>query len=206
MTISIDASGIQDLDQYFERFPRVAMEAMSIAINDTARGVAMQAARRDITEQVAFPFGYLDDPSRLSVSQFATPTRLEAKITARDRPTSLARFVPAGTPLAGKGRQPSNPGITVTVKPGHPQRFMSGFLVSLNNGNIGFAIRLGPGQQVRSVHTFQTIQLWEGVFLLYGPSVNQVFQDVANQIAPEVTSELESEFMRQFTRLSGSDK
>lgn len=206
MSVSINASGVENLELYFDRFPRVASEAMSIALNDTARGTAMKAARRDITAQVAFPEGYLDDGTRLSVTQFATPTRLEARITGRDRPTSLARFAPPGTPVATKGRQQPNRGITVTVKPGQPKRFASGFLIGLKNGNVGFAIRLRPGETVRSVHQFQPIQLWPGVFLLYGPSVNQVFQSVAEDISPEVTSELETEFRRQFIRLSGADQ
>lgn len=202
----IDASGVRDLELYFDRFPDVAREAMSIAINETARGPALQAARRDITEQVAFPEGYLDDGRRLTVTQFATPTRLEAKVTGRDRPTSLARFTPPGTPVAKPGRNPPGSGITVTVKPGQPQHFVSGFLTGLRNGNIGFAIRLRPGETVRGVKRFQPIQLFPGVFLLYGPSVNQVFQSVADDIAPEVTSAMEAEFQRQFTRLSGADK
>lgn len=212
MSVSIDASGIQDLDLYFARFPEVTSEAMSIAINDTARGFALTAARRDITKEVAFPEGYLERPDRLSVTQFATPTRLEAKITARDVPTSLARFAPFGTPVVKKGRNPPSGGITVTVKPGQSRHFSSGFLVSLKNGNVGFAIRLRPGEKVREVKEFQPIVLFRDksglpvVYLLYGPSVDQVFQAVSEDISAEVTSELESEFMRQFVRLSGSDK
>jgi len=206
MTVSIDASGVKDLELYFERFPRIAAEAMSIAINDTARTVGLRAARRDITAEVNFPDGYLERPDRLSVTQFATPTRLEARITARDRPTSLARFVPFGTPVAKKGRNPPHGGTSVQVKPGQTRHFASGFLIGLRNGNIGFAIRLGPGQTVRNVHSFQPIEIFKDVFLLYGPSVNQVFESVADAIAPEVTSELETEFLRQFARLSGADR
>lgn len=205
MSVSVDASGIRDLELYFDRFPTVAREAMSIAINETARGPALQAARRNITEQVAFPEGYLDD-NRLKVTQFATPTRLEAKISGRDRPTSLARFTPRGTTLAQKGRQPANPGVNVTVNPGRTSRFASGFLIGLRNGNVGFAIRLRPGESVRGVARFQPIQIFKDVYLLYGPSVDQVFQSVADEIAPEVTSALEAEFMRQFVRLSGADQ
>lgn len=203
MSVFVDASGIEDLELYFDRFPQVTRRAMSRALNDTARDVAMKAARRDITAQVAFPEGYLDLPGRLEISRFASEDNLEVVITARDRPTSLARFAPSGTPVVKKGRNPPGAGITVTVKPGQPQHFASGFLVGLKNGNIGFAIRLGPGQRVRNVHTFQPIQIFKDVFLLYGPSVNQVFENVSADIAPEVTSALEAEFMRQFVVLSG---
>lgn len=203
--IEINASGVQDLDLYFDRFPQVTREAMSRAINHAAQ-VAVKVAKRDITQQVAFPEGYMDLPGRLEVAQFSSPDRLQATVTARDRPTSLARFVAQGTPVVKKGRNPPHAGTTVTVKPGRPQHFASGFLIGLKNGNIGFAIRLGPGQSVRAVHTYQPIQLFENVFLLYGPSVNQVFGTVAADIEPEVTSELETEFLRQFTLLSGADQ
>lgn len=205
MTVTISADGIADLELYFDRFPTVARNAMSIAINDAARDVGMKAARRDITAQVAFPEGYLDRPDRLSVTQYATPTRLEARITGRDRPTSLARFAARGTPVYRRGAQPPL-GVTVMVKPGRPEHFASAFLYALKNGNVGFAIKLRPGDTVRGVERYQPIMLWKGVFLLYGPSVNQVFQGVADDIAPEVTSAIEAEFHRQFTRLSGADK
>lgn len=205
MSVTVDASGVQDLGLYFDRFPQVASEAMSLALNDTARDVAIPAFRRDITAEVAFPEGYLNN-ERLSVTQFATPTRLEVKITGRDRPTSLARFTPLGTPVARKGRNPPHAGTTVTVKPGQPRHFASGFLIGLNNGNVGFAIRLRPGESVRGVDRYQPVELHKGVFLLYGPSVNQMLESVGEEVSPEVTSELEKEFMRQFTRLSGADK
>lgn len=207
MSVVVSADGIRDLDLFLERFPKIAPEAMSLALNQTASRVAIPAAKRDITAQVNFPDGYLDQPQRLYIKQYATPQRLEAVIEGRDRPTSLARFTPIGTPVTrkGGGRRgiKGDGGVTVNVG-GSARRFPTGFLIELKNSNIGFAIRLKPGQTVHGVDRFQPIELKPGVFLLYGPSVNQVFQGVSEDIAPEVTSALEDEFGRQFRRLSGA--
>lgn len=214
MSVLVEASGVRDLAMYFDRFPDITREAMSLAINDTARGTALTAARRDITAQVAFPDGYLDRPDRLSVTKFATPTRLEAKISGRDRPTSLARFAVPGTPITvGAGRtKVIGKGVTIQIKPGVTKFFANGFLWQFPGGNIGFALRLRPGETVKGVHTYPVYQVRDkmgrptGLFILYAPSVDQVFQSVAEEIGPEVTSELADEFMRQFTRLSGADQ
>lgn len=181
---------------YFERFPTVTRRAMSRALNDTARDHVLRLGRAQIYAEVAFPRGYLDD--RLWISRYSAEQTLEVRVSGRDRPTSLARFTRPGTPLAKKGRQAPNLGITATVTPGQPKFFASGFLVGLNHGNVGFALRLRVGETVRSVDRYQPIQLWPGVFLLYGPSVNQMWESVSGDIAPEVTSKLEDEFLRQF--------
>jgi len=100
--------------------------------------------------------------------------------------------------------------VSVVVKPGRVRSFKSGFLWRFPGGNVGFAIRLRPGDTVRSVERFTPYQVKRpdgkpsGLFILYGPSVDQVFGFVAEQIMPEVTSALEAEFDRQFARLSGA--
>jgi len=210
MTVTVDASGVANLEQYFESFPRVAAESMSIALNETARGPALALARRNMTQQVAFPEGYLERPDRLFVSQFANTNKLEARISGRDRPTSLARFAAPGSPVytSGQVRKPGN--VTVHVKPGSSQNFKSAFLWQFPGGGIGFAIKLRPGETVKGVDRYSPYEVPQkdgghsGIFLLYAPSVDQVFQDVADQIAPEVTSALEDEFHRQFAFRSGA--
>lgn len=204
MTVTIDASGLADLEKYFEAFPAVALTSMSIALNETARGPAIKAAKREIKDQVAFPEGYLDRPDRLSVSQFSTPTKLEARIKGRDRPTSLARFATPGQPIYHTGAVKKPGRVTVQVKPGVHRTFNSAFLWQFPGGNIGFAIKLRPGEKVMGVDRYSPYQVPRkdgkpsGIFILYAPSVDQVFQDVAQQIIPEVTSALEDEFHRQF--------
>ena len=100
MSVDIDSSQVEDLEHLFEKFPDIARQAMSIALNETARGPALKAAKRNIMAQINFPEGYLD--TRVEFKKAATPYNLEARIVGRDRPTSLARFAPPGTPVAGR--------------------------------------------------------------------------------------------------------
>lgn len=163
------------------------------------------AIRGEIYREVAFPQGYLDD-KRLYISQPATPSRLEVTITGRDRPTSLARFTPPGTPVSRGNQQHGTTGLTVTVKPGQTRFIPGSFLVGLKYGNVGFAIRLRPGQRIAGVRKqpfvlFKNKQGEPVVYLLYGPSVDEVVTDASLKVEPEVTSAIDAEFTRQFARL-----
>lgn len=161
------------------------------AINKTADS-SRKLAADEIRQQVAFPATYLSPSTgRLSVTERARRGSLEARIKGRHRPTSLARFA---TP-AGKG-------VNVEVKPGLAQFMPRAFLIKLNAGsgrtetkfNRGLAIRLKPGETIRNKK--QAIRMASGLYLLYGPSVDQVFRTVAEDITPDVATRLENEFVR----------
>lgn len=211
VTFTITPTGLPLFEEQLRLFPKVTAKAMSLAINDTTRD-AMPMIKRQIMGEVAFPEGYLDLPKRLYVRQYATDTQLEAIIAARPEPTSLARFTPPGTPVATKGfNQKTKSGVQIRVSPGKSTLATNSFLIGLNNGNVGFAVRLKPGQMtVRGVQRFSPIELFAKyakpgkpkVFLLYGPSVAQVFQDVRVTLEPKVIEMLEREFIRQFSRLA----
>ena len=203
--LSIVAEGLTDLQRYLEVAPEITRQAARIAINDIARGPGLKLLRREIEKQAAFPAGYLDDPSRIGVTALASDNSLEAKITARGRATSLARFAgpsPFPTPRGG--------GVTVTVNPGQPRLLKNAFLVRLRRGasltddsyNLGLAVRLKPGQQIRNKNSQSAIQLSHNLYLLYGPSVDQVFRDVAVEQSDALATMVGDEFRRQFTRLS----
>jgi len=202
MSVVIDAGGIADIEAYFDRFPGIAARAASLAINDTARGPAIDLATAEMYREVNFPAGYIED-DRLSVVQFSAPDYLQATIRGRDRPTSLARFQEGAT--FGGSRNPGP--ISVTVHPGDPQPFDRGFLVRLKNGNVGFAIRLRPGEPLLGSRAINHARFGrnDDVYLLYGPSVDQVFKGVAADISPQVGEALEVEFKRQLARLVNND-
>lgn len=207
INIVIDSSGFLEAETFFATFPDRASRALSLAINDTARDT-LPKVREQIYAEVNYPAGYLDDPDRLSISQFASKDSLTATIKGRSRPTSLARFAPPATPVSRVRRTKKGAatpgGITVTVKPGEPKLMENTFLVPLNSGNIGFAIRLKPGEVLRNIREYHPIELSKDVFLLYGPSVDQVLQGVASDLEDEVASGMEAEFYRQFYRLQGN--
>ena len=196
MSYAIHGDFLKDAQQFFEQLPEVATHAAMMAINQVAERKVVPAIRRAAESEVAFPRGYLDSPDRLEVSRKATRGSLEAVVTGRDRPTSLARFAPGHTPEnTRKG------GVTVQVKRGRTQHLKKAFLVRLNNGNIGLAVRLKQGETLRNKRE-KAVKLGLGVYLLYGPSVDQVMKSVVEDSIPEIGDMLSNEFYRQFARLT----
>lgn len=200
MGVTVEAIGLANLKRYLVSLPDQTKTAARIAVNDTTR-FSLPMAREAMLKQVAFPRGYLTDPTRLGIVQFASNDLLLARVVARDTPTSLARFV---TTTASRAlRKAGKGGVTVRVRPGVAVDLPRAFLLNLRNGNVGLAIRLKPGEALS--HTVGAKLLTgrlKGVALLYGPSVNQVFGSVAEDISPELADYLETQFLRQFVRLT----
>lgn len=178
-----------------EDIPPNVKRAAAQAVNKTADRGRTSASRR-IRRQVAFPAMYLDRAAdgRLRVTQRADAENLEARITGRHRPTSLARFTTGGF-VGGRN------GVRVAVQPGSPRLMQRAFLIRLRAGqasidtrsNLGLAIRLREGETVENKK--RVVQMGN-IHLLYGPSVDQVFRTVADDVAPEAAEFLESEFLR----------
>lgn len=180
---------------YIQRFPREVDKAAQLSINTVANRGALKLARNDILANINFPKDYLTG-DRLRVTKLAKPTDLEAVIGARQRATSLARFADSSTTLGSRARV----GVRVQVKRGKTVLLKKAWLVNLRNGNLGLAVRLKPGQSIDN-KTGTTRWLVPGkVALLYGPSVDQVFRDVSEDIASPVGRMLAAEFNRQLTR------
>lgn len=195
MSVFVQGNFLKEAREFFEEFPQISEQAAVMSINQVAERKAVPMIRRDAESQVAFPSGYLDSPDRLEVSRKATASNIEAVVTARDRPTSLARFAPGQSPESTRGK-----GVTVTVKKGRSRTLQRAFMVRLKNGNVGVAIRLKPGE--RPDRAYKPVALANNVYLLYGPSVDQVVRTVAEESLPEIGEFLSKEFYRQFTRLS----
>lgn len=196
---SIVAEGLDAMRGHLEFLPNASKEAARIAINSVATGSGLKLLRKDMEEDVAFPAGYLD--ARVFVKRKAYNENLEAVLAGRTRPTSLARFVREGR-LGGKG------GVKVAVKPGTSKAMPNAFLMRLRAGkaamqdqyNLGLAIRLKPGERILNKRTM--ISLDRNLYLLYGPSVDQVFQTSAADVAPEILELAGAEYLRQFQRLT----
>lgn len=169
------------------------------ALNKTAERGRTQAARM-IREQINLPASYLNPSSRrLYVSRQATRAKPEAVITARGRATSLARFATSG--------EVNKAGVRVEVAPGKARYMRRAFLIRLPAGrapietksNLGLAIRLRKGETLKNKR--DVVKMEKGLYLLYGPSVDQVFLDragagVAKDLEPELLDQLEAEFIR----------
>ncbi len=208
MSARISTVSLEDLSAYLESRPEVARTAARIAINDVTARTAIPTFRKAIEAEVNFPAGYVDK-ERLGQTQKATDANLTAIITARFRPTSLARFAP-GQSFEGARR---TGGVNVRVKRGGGAKRLKGaFFVRLRSGgdtqdgfNVGLAIRLKPGEALRGRKKGgSSVQLAPNLYLLYGPSVDQVFRDVSVTESPKVAESLTREFTRQWVRLNTS--
>ncbi len=203
MSISVVVSALDDAADYFRAIPEIATRAASMAINTVAERQGLRLSREEITKQVNFPSGYLTG-DRLEIRRKATQANLEAVIVGRDRGTSLARFSSGGQ--FGKG------GVTVQVHRGNSSYLKKAFLVKLKQGsasvsdgkyNVGLAIRLKPGERLANRYKGTGVKMGNtGLYLLYGPSVDQVFSDVADKISPRLLVLVGDEFFRNFERLS----
>jgi hypothetical protein len=195
---AVFVEGLKDLQDIDLLKPQIEMAAIR-SINRAA-DAGRTKAQRAIMEQVNFPSGYLNPSAkRLFVSRKAQRGKLEARITARSRPTSLARF---STGPAQRGA-----GVRVEVQPGRSVVLPRAVLVRLRGGsgpveprsNMGLAVRLKPGDSLRNKRS--VVKLAKGLYLLYGPSVDQVFLSndgtgVADDLAPEIAESMAAEFMR----------
>lgn len=182
--------------------PQNIIKAARIAVNDAAtRG--RTAMGREVLSQVNFPTDYVAPRNkRLYVSKNARNTDLEAIITARSRPTSLARFAKESKPGRGKD------GVRVEVKRGAVRTLPGAFLIRLRSGsqltdtkfNMGLAVRTENGKPPPG---YKPAPMGNGLWLLYGPSVSQLIHSeknnggVATDLTPDIQQMLEDEFWRQ---------
>lgn len=198
MSYTISGTFLKDIQKFFDTLPELAQRATSAAINQVVDNEGIALLRHNIESQIAFPKGYLNQADRLGVVQKATPSNLQAVIRGRDRATSLARFAPGQTPSSTRGT-----GVTVQVKKGRARHMKKAFLVRLNNDNIGLAVRLKQGESLTNKRETATVMLSKNVYLLYGPSVDQIFRTTAEESLPEIGDLLTKAFNRQFERLAG---
>ncbi len=206
MSARITALNLLDITEYLGSRPAVARKAARLAINDTATRKAVPDFRKLMLEEVDFPAGYLDNKN-FGVTKKAADTDLTAVITARQRPTSLARFA-KGQSFEGARR---TGGVNVRVnKGGGSRRIKRAFFVRLRRGkdtqdgfNLGLAIRLKPGERLRGRKKGGAgVQVAPDLYILQGPSVDQVFRETSVAGSPAVADGLLKEFTRQFVRLN----
>lgn len=197
---AVFVEGIENLQDFSQLKQDIKLAAVR-AINKTARDSRSRAARV-IRDQVNLPASYVSPgQKRLYVSKQAQRGSLEARITARGRATSLARFV-QGNPRPGKA------GVSLSVSPGKARYSKRMFIIRLPGqdgatdslrANLGLAIRLRPGETLTGKNS--VVRVAKGLYLLYGPSVAQVFRSndgtgVANDLVPEIERDLGNEFLR----------
>ena len=199
MAYSIQVKGIHGIEKYLESIPKAVEQASREAV-DSATKYAFVLGKREIQLQVNLPDKYLSGSEsgepRFYIAKRPSRSDTTGIVRGRVRGTSLHRFL-----VSDKGQ-----GLLVKVKSrGKSVRMRRAFSIKLKNGNRGIALRLPSTEKPLSTgaklygtkaNTAKT-NLW----LLYGPSVQQVFKDVAPDIAPKVSEYLNSEFNRKIARM-----
>lgn len=194
---SIELRGIRNYRERVKQIPRISRRAAKLSVNAAIRK-ARTLGSAEIRKQVNLTKPYVDE--RLVVSKFASDHNMEARLSARFRPTQLVRF--SATQSTRKGKRK---GVRVKVKRSGSSRVIrQAFFVRLRSGrsedgNIGVAVRSTEGLNLKSGKRFGGKG---GYHVLYGPSVYQVFDTVRDDIEPEVSGFLNTEFERQVERLS----
>lgn len=202
--------GAEALSFFGEITPKVE-NAMQLAINKTATRARTESARK-IREQIAFPATYLNpSQGRLKVSERASKKSLQATISARSRPTSLARFLtgPAAK-AAGKmkdGQKNVKGPVTVEVKPGRKHNFRRAWVISLpgspESRNLGIAVRTNGGPPPGAWKPKPLRNFGPNVWLVYGPSVAQALYTTRSRggVATEIEGETLDFLANEFDRL-----
>lgn len=178
--------GIESIAAFDEQLKRIPIAATR-AVNFAADRARAESGRR-IREQLNFAARYLTGADGKIEQTRATKTTLQARLSARSRPTSLARFVTT------RGRQT---GVKVSVKPGTSQGLPGAFIVGVGNNQL-LAIRSPKKPRT----AFKPKRLGSSLWLLYGPSVAQSLISRANKgiwptMEAEIVANLEREFLRQ---------
>lgn len=191
---AVFVDGLDMLDD-FDDVPADVSRLARMAINKTVR-FARRRGSEEIRKQVAFPARYLTSDDRLE-TRFASGQVLAGRVVARDRPTSLARFArnmgSSASDTNRRWRSKRSSGARIQVKPGATRIVRRAFAVKLKNNNLGLAIRTNGGPPRAA---YKPKALSPNVWLVYGPSVAQVFDTVRGDISDEAADALEAEFLR----------
>lgn len=200
MTHTIEAN-LKEFTEFLDKLGAGVEPAAVYAINDTAQ-YGRTLGSREIRRRINFKSRYVDE--RLTVTKRASESSLEAIITGRDRPTSLARFAQGGVRF---GRPRVAPRVRVkaagAAKPMNNAFFMrlrrGSAAVTAENSNVGLAIRLREGERVHNKQAM--VPIGGNIALLYGPSVGQAYRTVSEKTVEQVGDHLADRFARQLERM-----
>lgn len=181
--------GIRELADDMANLPKKVELALQRAMNRTADQTRTRLSRM-IRADVNLTAGDLSPGGkRLFVSQRASAKNgaMQIRISGRGTPTSLARF-------STKTKRPK-----VRVKRAGAARHIPGsFLINLKNGNTGLAVR----SKEKPAGAYKPRQMKNGLWLLYGPSVDQILLAASRDngafadVEPWAAEKLEAEFWR----------
>lgn len=192
MSLSIDKRQFAQARKFIQGTVRAAEKAQFRSVNRVTSKFRT-AASKAIREQVRLPAAYVN--KNLTITQKATKENPEAMISGRKRPTRLARYgakqlartarAATGDKLRGISAGKKQAGVSVAVsRSGGRKKMRGAFLLPLKSaGVMGVFVRTGPGEK--------------DIKHLYGPSVDQMFRGVRQDLKPKVGKELAREYRAQ---------
>lgn len=196
--IRISSAGIQGLAEFVARTPEVAAEAAKLAVGDAAEW-GRNLSKREMVSAVNLPADALAG-RRFRISQRPTTANPEAVISADNNPLGLSRFV-----VSQKARGAAHPKVRILVG-GATESFSDpdikgsySFLIPTPGGADGVGLALRTKEPLRNSRAARKIG--RDLYLLSGPSVNQMFGQLMPTIVPRVEAKLQTEFARQYERL-----
>lgn len=196
--IRISSAGIQGLAEFVARTPEVAAEAAKLAVGDAAEW-GRNLSKREMVSAVNLPADALAG-RRFRISQRPTTANPEAVISADNNPLGLSRFV-----VSQKARGAAHPKVRILVG-GTPKSFSDpdtkgsySFLIPTPGGADGVGLALRTKEPLRNSRAGRKIG--RDLYLLSGPSVNQMFGQLMPTIVPRIEAKLQTEFARQYERL-----
>ena len=191
--IVVSSTGIRGLEDAIRRQPEIARKAAQFAVNDTIEWSRVRI-KAGILQQVAVPADSIT-PARFGITRRAKPNALEAALSASNQGLGLIRFVTS--PRVARAKSP-----TVRIKPGGAAVKMErAFLIPTPKapGSFALAVR-APGGLAKS-RAARRIP-GSDVYILSGPSPNQLLANIAPTLLPAIQTRLQQEYARQFERLS----
>ncbi len=188
----VAGKGIDSLTRYIERLGDGANKAAVMAVNDTAEWARVRIKRQMQTEIQLGESAFAN--RQFYVSRRANTADLQAILTASRQPYSLSRFK-VGEPEFGPKAGP----VKVRIKTGgSTQTLKRAFYVRAPNGAVGVAVRSKtPLDKSRGARRIKGTD----VFVLFGPSPDQLMRRIAPASVPAVETYLNREFSRQIVRV-----
>lgn len=191
--ITVLGGGFESLEQALRATPAAARRAAVISVNDTTRWLAPHL-RREMLAQVALPRDAIS-AERYGIRGMATPGRLEARISASNRPLGLVRFATT-TPARGVRN------IKVRIRPGGSERTLPKAFFLPTPGAIGhFALAVrSPNGSLSGSRRARKVP-GTNIFVMSSLSPNQLLRTAAPKYGPQVQARFLRSFGPQYSRL-----
>jgi len=188
----VAGKGIDALDRYIARLGDGANKAAVMAVNDTADW-ARTRIKRQMQAEVTLAESAFSN-RQFYVSRRANTADLQAILTASRQPYSLSRFK-----VGDVGFGPSAGPVKVRIKAGGSTvNLKRAFYVRAPNGAVGIAVRSKqPLDNSRGARRIKGTD----VYVLFGPSPDQLMRRLAPASVPDVENYLNREFSRQIVRV-----